>query len=383
MQITQAMAKPELIWGMALSCFVADRVINVVVSTPLFIATLPLLLVLMMRTLPAHLRKAVVAISALFIGLFLIHVVRFGWNKSNLSDLLTLLMFFTALPFVSRHHRCFTTRSLTALTIIGILLFLPALLGFENRSFAFSSGYIPVGRTYHQGLFRVPHMAAYFLGFTGLLQLTLRNRQAQILGVLLLLASFYTGTRTFLVSGLAGLFFLGVSIPDWRKITLGFLGFTVILVATATSWGPLVEHPITLPYLDILYALHTDVAALSRVLIWDVWWSSIIDFSSVDWLFGRSMQGAIDANNAVLNYPVWFHNDFLQITYAYGLVGFVSLVMVWFWLLRWVRFNRVGRWLVYTALCCALLNGFYTYFPVLFVLPFLMLNPQVVRESGN
>ena len=383
MQITQAMAKPELIWGMALGCFVADRVINAAVSIPLFISAIPLLLALMIRTLTADLRKAVVATSVLFIGLFFIHLTRFGWSKSNLSDLLTLLLFITALPFVSLHKSSFTKRSLTAVTSIALLLFLPVLLGFENRSVAFTAGHIPAGRTYHQGLFRVPHIAAYFVGFTGLLQLTLRNRQAHILGILLLLSSFYTGTRSFLLSGLAGLVFLGVSVPKWRKITLGLTGFAAAMVATATSWGPIVEHPITVPYLDVLYALHTDASSLSRLLIWDVWWHNITDFSFLDWLFGRSMQGAVDANNAVLNYPVWFHNDFLQITYAYGLVGFSAFIMVWLWLLRWVRSNRVGTYLAYTALFCALLNGFYTYFPMLFVLPFLMFNPQEIGESGN
>lgn len=366
---------PERFWGIALFVFSADQLVNHWVNWPVFMASAPFLLIAMALQIKKNL-KSWLLICSVFIALFLLKIpLQHSLELLDCTDLLQLIFSVTSVFFLIEYRQIFTYRTAIVLAVTVLLLFTPYFFGV-NSNFGMDQIHL---RTYRSGFFRVPHVAAYWFGF---LSLTAFKQYFQIkksfwlfAGVIFFLLSIYTGVRTVALALILGglLTLLLLSKTRWLGISFSMVLFA--FVAFTPVIQPFFEGTLLGAFFNLINQVVYSTQPSSRELIWSVWWEQMQSFNGLEWLLGRSTSASHQANLIALNYDIWFHNDFLQIIYAYGLLGYFTYLFFWGVLIKQLT-QQLNFWIItgiFGALFCAFFNGFYTYYPLFTLMPVLAL----------
>ncbi len=118
-------------------------------------------------------------------------------------------------------------------------------------------------------------------------------------------------------------------------------------------------------YFSIFETVMSNFGRLSRVLIWTSFFEELAKFDFFDYLFGRGTNNAMLINEAKGLGKIWFHNDFLNIFYSFGMISFVLYIFFYVNIYRVNKLcmnNTIIRTLFFTTILLAFFNGFYLYY---------------------
>jgi O-antigen ligase len=373
-------------------------------------------------------KKQLYVLVIAFILLTILNSLIFIFDIKNISDVLFIILFFTIYFYYKNSLGKFNTSNVYLFLGMSFLLFLftflnrdsSSIFGKKNsskivapvkkkepseKSYAIenkgvkrtsngmiefesneSLDYIEAIRAYHFGMFRVPHVASYFFGFLTLFFIYLFQKKKQwhqlVLAVIVLLACIYTGSRAILGAiVLSALFFI-----FQRKYLIHLLGFTILIAALFLAndyFLQLTKDTFLYQYFSLVETLSHNVTRLSRFRIWYSWWVEVRQFNLLEVAIGKSYINAILANQRNLNCSIWFHNDFLNIFYTYGVLGFG--LYVGFFVKIYCDFSVLIRnnFFLFVFYCSmvitAFVNGFYYYFPVFILYLFFLM----VQNKGE
>jgi|GEM_PF-1349962 len=249
---------------------------------------------------------------------------------------------------------------------------------------------IEKGRKYHNGWFRIPHVAAYFLGFLSLFYLSLflqkRSKIYLIIFALLTILIFHNGVRTYIVA-------VALSIMIWFFIKrnlwyfVGFLAIISGIIIFRFEIYDLSKNTVFVPLSSLLITLIDNPDRLSRVALYLSWAHEIRDFSWYDFLVGKNFYQSQMANLKNLFIPTWYHNDFLSVFFSYGVIATGAYVLFFIKIYRDYSAlikNDVLLFVFYfTMIFTALINGLYYYFPVFLLFIFFMMttNPKTLKTE--
>lgn len=371
------MRKPDVAVFFSVFAFIIDCIINYKLSFPFFVICLPLSTLLFLWATPS-LEKRVFffAVFFSFSLSFSLNLIRFGFQKESLSDYLYLLNIFSVYFFsktVVVHER-----TMTYIFILLFTVYTPTFFGINAGGWdadVFISGSVDIEylRVYNQGLFRLPHIAAYLLLLGGLWWIYaasyFEKKYLYACGLVFIFLSLYTGVRTSFV-----IIVVGYVVASLRFTV--FSVFSILLtVAMVTFFILKIEYLMSITYGSFLFqyvsffdTFLNNFDRLSRVIIWSSWFSAVSDFNYIDFAFGRSYVESLKYNEINIGLPIWFHNDFLGIFYAYGFIGFIFYCII---MIKMVRSAYKGQSFILKAIgifiiMSACMNGFYKYMPVLF-----------------
>lgn len=238
-------------------------------------------------------------------------------------------------------------------------------------------------RHYTYGLFRVPHVPAYFFGFTLLLYifLIIINRKWVYLlpAILLSYLILLNGVRTFIVAaGLSVLLWFFVSRNIWYFVAFSAIG--VFFIVFRYEIFEATEHTILSPLSSLLITTVDNPDRLSRVALFRSWLSEIKEFSWLDLLTGKNFYQSKMANLKNLFTPTWYHNDLLSIIFSYGIPAalfYVSLFVKIYLDNRHIfRQNAMAFIFFFTMILTSIFNGFYYYFPIFLIYIFWLIAYQ-------
>lgn len=235
-------------------------------------------------------------------------------------------------------------------------------------------------RNYHNGLFRIPHIASYFFGFLFLFFAYQYQKTKRILHIALLIVSLalclYTGSRALLLAFILSLLLFLLQ-RKYLKYLLAFVIVIAVLILTNDFFIFLTKNTFLNQYFVFIETTTENFTRLSRFRLWYSWWIAMQDFGVWNIFIGKSYVSSLYANDKNLGYYIWFHNDFLSILYCYGLIGFALYIGFFIKLYRdnkkFIRKNIFIFIFFSSMVITALLNGFYYYFPVFLLYPFFMM----------
>ena len=424
--------------------FFTDRGINYFLHFPFFvvmaIVLYPFLLLLV------HYKNPEKGQLLLFIGTFilisLINNMLYGFDKKNVSDLLFIILFITFYYYYKNHISALKNKYINIFLVLSAFAFVFTFASIDSQSVfkqldTSSAGlvseasiedennnveevnigleeinntndsvsiinkqaqlhweenkeldYIEYIRVYHFGLFRLPHMASYFFGFLALFFLYSYTKKRKLINLFIVLVSLafciITGSRAVIVAfALAGILFL------LGRKHIVYLGLIILLSASVFLGIDFLlrisEDTIFYQYFSLIQTTSENFTRLSRFRIWYSWWVEVQNFGLVDLLIGKSYIAAHLANIKNLDYDIWYHNDFLNIFYSYGLLA--TVVYVAFMIKIYndnkmeIRNNAILFIFYFAMIITAILNGFYYYFPVFILyIFFLMLRQERVSQ---
>jgi len=396
----------SLFFWVFLVLFFTDRVVNFFFHFPLFVSgSIVLLPVLIIAPRYKNREKKQLCILIIsFSGITIINSFVSVYDVKNISDALFIMLFFAVYYFYKHNIGHFKLSNVYLMLAISLVLFSFTFIGLDSNSI-FSNldnkskeqveivlktkaevqagnftGNIKSLREYHNGLFRVTHVASYFFGFLSLFFLYLFSKKKQwlllIIAGVVMLASVYTGSRALLfamlLSALLFLFqrkYLTYLISLVVIIILVFLVNNYFLIITTNTF--------LFQDFSLLTTFSRNFMDISRFQIWHSWWIEVKQFNLLELLIGKSFITAILANKQNLNYQIWFHNDFLNIFYTYGMIGFALYVGFFIKIYHDVKSLIKQNFFIYffysTMVITAFMNGFYYYFPVFILYLFFLI----------
>lgn len=352
--------------------FVSDSILNFFGSVPLFVSGLiiivPLMLLLLRQSRNHLLYLSLILLS--FLTSFTINFLFFGFNEKDIADLLFII--FTVLSYFYLNQYSLNQKYITLFFYTSLALLSFSFLGIdvaEGSTLDSNSDDLEYIREYNQGLFRISHVASYFftfllLFFTYLYSKT-RTFKYLFFALVCLACVFYIGSRTTLVCIALLVFtyhFKFKYIFQFGLITI--LGLVIFL---NINWIlTLLKGTIFFQYFSIIATFSENFSRLSRVIIWTSWWEEICNFTYLNFLFGKSFHNSLAANMKNIHAPIWFHNDFLSIGYAYGifpLLLYISFfVFIFFQNRNAIKSNRYIYIFFFSMPLTAVFNGFYYYY---------------------
>ena len=394
-------SNPNFIFLLSLAVFATDSAINLFWNIPVFVPFIILILPFLYVDLylSRKLGKFHIWFSLVFVLSFFVAGFIYGWRRQNLSDLLFILFFVTAFYYYKAHADRLSIKSVHVFTVVIFVMFSFAFAGINSGSYTHERlsidsvavtakkkvnhnnehlDVLEYKRNYHYGVFRIPHIATYLLGFVGLFYafLYLRKRYllfALISGVALLLM-LYSGVRTYFAAMV-----LAMMVYFFRRKTLwvilAFAMLALLIVIFRYPFYTITQNTLLEPFSSLIITMVDNTDRLSRVLIWKSWWLEIQQFSWYNYLFGKTYFSGVEANIQNLHRPIWFHNDFLSVIYSYGLVGFVFYIMFFVKMFRAFSKQIRGDFFAFvffvTMPVAAFINGMYYYFPVFVLFLFI------------
>jgi len=390
--------------------FSLDRMINFFQLTPFFVVAgllvFPLLFLSAQITNRERNQLYVLVCSFAFIGV--LNSIFQSFHVKNISDLLFISLFFTMYYYYknqteSLNYKYADLFFLVSLILIGFTFFsvdadYRALEPFRDitvramRRRNDHATYIEeLFRVYHNGLFRLPHVASYFFGFLFIYyayryQKSLRLKNLVIMIVSLILC-FYTGARAIVVVIGFSAFLYALKKNSVITLQLAVI-FLLLLVMFRENLMALTEGTVFYQFFSLIQTSVENITHFSRLKIWYSWWIEVSNFGIWDYLIGKSFINAFVANGRNLGYAIWFHNDFLNIFFTYGIGGFV--LYTWFFIKiyrdnkAYIKNNIFVFMFYFSMLISAFVNGFYFYFPVfLLYLFFLMIKHEKQKEVAS
>jgi hypothetical protein len=243
-------------------------------------------------------------------------------------------------------------------------------------------------REFRAGLFRIPHVAAYFLGALMFFYFALfrqnKSRLLLLFVIALGLLMLWTGVRTFLIAlflSLALYFVFRKSI--WYLVL--FMAIMFVVVVLRYEIFSLAKETFLEPFALLVLRMVDEPEQISRVVLIKSWWIEIREFGVMEWLTGKTLYQSKMANLANLFSPVWYHNDFLSVLYAYGAPVLVLYIVFFIKMYRFMLQSPVKSPLIYlfyiTLVMAAFINGLYYYFPVILLYIFILMTQNLNKTE--
>jgi hypothetical protein len=198
-----------------------------------------------------------------------------------------------------------------------------------------------------------------------------RKKLHWMAAALFLVFTLYTGSRTPVI--VMGATYLVANI---RLRMREMLIITAIVILAALFFVYMTEILNALfgsflyQYVSLFETMHDNFDRLSRVIIWNSWFSAISSFNAVDLFVGRNFSSSFDFNAREIGLYIWFHNDFFSAFYSYGVLILIACAVPHLLTIR--RAVKVGAssrllsMLGFFIVTAAFVNGFYKYLPVVF-----------------
>ena len=355
--------------------FLLDSVVNFYTKVPVFLIFSILFIPLTISFLRFKNIKEI-NLFTLFVSVLLISTVvnifRFSFSLKNISDLLFILLFVTTITLYNRSKNNFSNRNVDWLSTVCLIMFYVTFLGVDNTRWGNTLGSgsedIEYLRAYRQGLFRIAHIAAYFFTFLGFYYLFLYLKFSKTKHIILLSVMFLS---VALVGSRAPIFavLIGFGLASFRLKHIKYSILLIVVIILVISNIDVILHStsgtVFFQYFSIFETVMSNFSRLSRVLIWTSFFEELVEFSFFDYIFGRGMNNAMLLNEAKGLGKIWFHNDFFNIFYSFGAIGFI---LYSFFYLNIYRVNKscmeniVIRTLFFTIILLAFVNGFYLYY---------------------
>lgn len=357
--------------------FIADSVVNFFARIPLFVAAMPVGLLLVLLTVPSSRAQTMLASAiALAVASFAFVAIRYGFQVDNFTDLIFFIFYFGC--FYYARYVPVSENRISICTLFLMAMFLPTFVGINSGDYmsaadAFSAkADIEFIRVYHPGLYRLPHLAAYMLALSSFWWLFLGMKYKRpsfyFVSALAFASMLYAGVRTPLVGVV--LAFVLTKIRARPASAAALIMTAVGIVFMLVFIDDLLQLTFGTPFYQYLTFIKTAVSnsdRLSRVLIWTNWGRAMTEFGVVDYMFGRGMAEAIQYNLLYLGIPIWFHNDFLSFIFCYGIFPslFVIFLVTKTLIDSYTAKSQFAVFLTYYIILSAIFNGFYKYVPVI------------------
>jgi len=361
--------------------FALDNIVNYFVPIPVYVASIPASLLLMFRLTRNRLDRLWFIACIFCLGFSaLVNFFRFAMSVEDISDILFLAQFFAAF-FCAKNARI-SPVAISRATYVFAILFLPALVGINAGSseadpdvFLSGSKDIEFLRLYNQGMYRLPHVASYLLAFACLwwTYVASFSHKARhfLLAAIYLFLTLYTGSRTpIIVMGAA--YLVANFRLQAREIVVTVVMFVLagFLIANMKEMMEFLFGSFLYQYLSFFDTVINNFDRLSRVIIWDSWFSAISTFDGLDFIVGRNFSSSFDFNSRKIGLNIWFHNDFLSAFYAYGILVFSAYLIPHLIAIRLAVQRRASARLISLLglyiVAAAFVNGFYKYVPIMF-----------------
>ncbi len=384
--------KRSIIFFVYVFVFVLDSVVNYFYNIPLFVISLIFLFCSFLIPGFFSIKKyqSFLIVVLFFTVSLILNFLRYGFYKESLSDYLFIISFFGAFYFYgygkSAESITSNKKLINFFLIISLLLFLSTYLGFDQNLWGNTMGYettdIEFSRSYRQGFFRKAHIASYFFMFLLLYFLnkykTYGASSLRYIITVLPLATIIllTGSRTPIVVMILGLAMYYFKVKFLKfLIPLATLGTLVIIYIDKVLI--VFSNTIIYQYLTVVKTILSNFSRLSRVIIWSSWWKEIKTFNLIDVLFGRGFNSSIEANLKNTFNSIWFHNDFLSISYSYGIIPLILYFILFINIYKRHKVIIKSNIFIFLAFSSfwlsAFFNGFYYYYPILLLYLFYMM----------
>lgn len=404
-------SNPNVVFIASLAAYLADAITNYFIHIPVFVAYLIVLLPALWLDLWLHGQKNrfLTAFAFVFIIPFIINSFIYPFHRTNISDLIFILFLPTAYFYYKNRITDLKINRVHIFTSVTLFMFSFAFAGINsvkvNRSASVKKqhaitkprtvkepksdlNFLESYRKYNHGLFRIPHISAYFLGFLalfyGFVYRQRRNNLFALLAFGLIVLMLYSGVRAFIAAAA-----LALIITFIRKKSLIYVaGFAMLFMVmlyfreTIFLWT---ANTFLRPYTGTLVTLVDNIGKISRFMIWQSWWIEVSQFEWYEFLIGKSFFNSILANLENLHLGEWFHNDFLSITYVYGIPAVVAYVYFFVKIYRdtklQIQRNLIISVFYWSFPVLAVLNGLYYYFPVLIMFLFWVMMKEKKRTE--
>lgn len=372
--------------------FFIDSIINAIIPLPIGASGATLVSIFLIFSFLSIFNKLSIVDSTCLctsIAILLLPCVKFFIYQdlvlSDFSDAAFLALFIMtpmtlSYAYAAISHSKFKTYS-ACYVAAGLILILPSFFSFEASSQSMTSTLQETSsdleylRGYHQGLFRLPHIASYFFLFSFIF-FCIRYYQGTQKGISLILAGasciilVYTGSRAGIFALATALIVTGALSKSNRTWTaLGLLA-TGIIAINFYKIASLLEGSFLYQYFTLFITASENFSRLSRVIIWSSWLDSISQFGALDALFGRPFSYSFKENLYRIGSNIWFHNDWLSAIYSYGIFGLagMSAAFASLWTCLNSMTNRNLSIVIFTAcLFLSMVNGLYYYYPMLLI----------------
>ncbi len=423
----------NIFFGYFAITFLIDQAVNYAFHFPFFVvsalAVLPLLFISTIYQNPD--KRNINIFLFIFITITIVNNLIFGFHRKNLSDLLFIFLFITFYYNYKKHMHSLNQRFVYS--FLGICLFIFSFTFFAMDSQSINRmkstvvetsvseteivnetsttintdesnsdptqntselkweanphlDYVEYQRIYHNGLFRLPHTASYFFGFLSLFFMYRYWRKNKTIDLIILITSFIlclsAGSRAVIAAfGISVILFLAQQ--KYIVYLQGLIIAGLLMFIGIEHILRLTENTVFYQYFSLIQTSSENFTRLSRFRIWYSWWGEVNNFRPWDFLIGKSYINAHLANIKNLAYDIWFHNDFLNIFFSYG-IGAAALY-VWFFIKiyrdnkEFIKNNVFIFIFYFSMVITAVINGFYYYFPV-FLLYFFWLMIKNERE---
>ncbi|SAL32768.1 hypothetical protein AWB69_02871 [Caballeronia udeis] len=371
----------DLIIYYIVGAFALDNVVNYFSAIPVFVASIPVSILLMFRFTRDKIdRFWFIACILCLLTSALINFLRFSMTIEDVSDILFLMQFFAAF-FYAKNTRI-SPSAISHATYVFAALFLPAFIGINGSDYGgeadvFTSGSndIEFLRIYNQGLYRLPHVASYLLAFGSLWWIYVasfsRKKRHFMLAALFLYFTLYTGSRTPIIVIVAAYLVANIRLQARQLlITASIFMLAGLFVVHIREVLDFLFGSFLYQYLSFFETVLDNFDRLSRVIIWDSWLSAIASFNGLDFFIGRNFSSSYDFNMRQIGLYIWFHNDFLSAFYSYGMPVLIAYAIPHLMAVK-IAIQRRSSAILLSVLgffifATAFVNGFYKYLPVMF-----------------
>jgi len=245
-------------------------------------------------------------------------------------------------------------------------------------------------RTYNYGLFRVPHVPAYFFGFLLLFYLSLfkYRRKAWYLAIVaaLLFLILYNGVRTFVVAALlSAMLWFFVKRNIWFFVA--FMAIIAGMIVFRNIIFELTQGTIFQPLSSLLITLVDNPDRLSRIALFRSWFNELQTFNWYDFIFGKNFYLSKLANLRNLFTPTWYHNDLLSVIFSYGVIAAVFYIFLFIQIFRehsgLIRNHALLFVCYFSMILTAMFNGFYYYFPLFLLYIYWLMVVNIKKQTAK
>ncbi len=398
---------PNIVFYALLLTFLIDSSVNFFSKIPVFVPVSILFLPFLWFISSEKKRFLPFAIiSAVFILTAIANNLIYGFHQKNVSDLLFILLFIASYFYYQNNIKLLKKSTIYVFLTVSFVMFVFTFFNLNSDNWQenqplyektiqveeqeYQSGtseffderkpldFLEIFRNYHNGLFRLPHIAAYFFGFIFLFfafqfQKTKQRAFLYLSGVLLILL-FYTGVRSVIVGlGLSVFLFLLTKLR-WGIMASVFLLFVGVIFMRNFLYETF-QNTFLGQYFGMIITLFDNFSGFSRFLLWKSWYYEIKNFDGIDFLTGKGFISSMQANTRNIYFKEWFHSDPLSIVYVYGIPGLTAFFYLFYRIYsdnaKAIRENLFIFSFFFTMIFLSLINGFYYFFPVFLLFIFL------------
>lgn len=421
---------PNMLFFVFLIAFVADSVVMIFAKIPVFVGCMIIFIPVIIANilLSGKVKWYFLTFLTVFLVVTVISNFVYIFNRKNISDLLFIFLLITSYYFYRQQVQRMSRQTGYIFFLVTFLLFSSAFIGVNagwlskmkninaenitgfskienskkiaeaypnstdletiNPETATPNRNLECTRKYHNGLFRLPHVASYFFGFLFLFFGYQFQRFKKHINLVLAAAAFflmiYTGVRTLPVALLFGMFLFSMYRRFFKfgltLLALGLLIFIFRMELFNTSKDLFLGQ-----YFSMLITLSENYMHFSRAIIWQSWWYEMTHFEWFNWLIGKSYFMSIIANAKNIEWADWFHNDFLSIVYTYGIGGLALYTGLFYKIFNdnkaLIKNNFFLFTFYFSMLFSAFINGFYYYYPIFLMFLFVMMLKQEKEKT--